>query len=235
MEDVKMQIICILFVIVIILLLEPILRRIKYRKSDYYKKTKNTYKQVMREKGLYGEYLLSIYLNKLEGKKRILYNVYLEKEGGGTTEVDMILLHESGIYVIESKNYSGIITGKEEDRYWKQTLKNGETYSFYNPIRQNETHIRNLSRILGMTQEEKYYSIVVFGDQAVLKKIKIDGMHVFVIKREKLIRLLRCLALVEKRYSKDQIETMYERLIVFCNPSEEIKQKHRDSIHKLYG
>ena len=60
-------------------------------------------------------------------------------------------------------------------------------------------------------------------------------MHVFVIKREKLIRLLRCLALVEKRYSKDQIETMYERLIVFCNPSEEIKQKHRDSIHKLYG
>ena len=103
MEDVKMQIICILFVIVIILLLEPILRRIKYRRSDYYKKTKNTYKQVMREKGLYGEYLISIYLNKLEGKKRILYNVYLEKEGGGTTEVDMILLHESGIYVIESK------------------------------------------------------------------------------------------------------------------------------------
>mgnify|MGYP002509292044 CR=1 FL=1 len=35
-----------------------------------------------------------------------LFNLYIPKDNGETTELDVVLLHESGIYVFESKNYS---------------------------------------------------------------------------------------------------------------------------------
>lgn len=233
-EDIRMQIVCILVVTIILLSLKPFIIRVKYWKSGYYRQTRNSYREVLNDKGLYGEYLTGRCLNKLKGEKKILYNIYLQKENGETTEIDMILLHESGIYVIESKNYSGTVSGEEEAWYWKQTLQNGEVYSFYNPIRQNESHIRSLNHILKTTPKEMYYSIIVFDDRTVLKKIKVEQRHVFVIKRNKLTRLLRCLSIAQKKCLNEQMNDIYETLIQFCNPSEEVKQRHRDSIHKLY-
>ena len=61
-------------------------------------------------------------LEQLEGQKAIISNCYLPLKDSGTTEVDLILIHESGIYVIESKNYSGWIFGSENHKYWTQSL-----------------------------------------------------------------------------------------------------------------
>lgn len=41
-------------------------------------------------------------------------NLYLPKEDGSTTEIDLIMLSETGILVFESKNYSGWIFGDEK-------------------------------------------------------------------------------------------------------------------------
>ena len=81
----------------------------KYEQSDYYLQTKTPYRRVQSDKGLHGEFLTFKCLESLLGYKKFLFNLYIPKEGGGTTELDVILLHESGIYVFESKNYSGWI------------------------------------------------------------------------------------------------------------------------------
>ncbi|MDF2589617.1 MAG: nuclease-related domain protein, partial [Anaerocolumna sp.] len=49
------------------------------------------------------------------------------------------------IFVIETKNWGGVITGKNYDNNWKQEL-DGEEHWFYNTIKQNNAHCNALSR-----------------------------------------------------------------------------------------
>ncbi|MBQ5799166.1 MAG: NERD domain-containing protein, partial [Oscillospiraceae bacterium] len=69
-----------------------------------------------RGKGYYGEYLLFCELYKnVAGHGKILMNLNIPTESGGTTEIDLILIHETGIYVFEIKHYKGTIYGKDTD------------------------------------------------------------------------------------------------------------------------
>lgn len=104
------------------------------------------------ERGDAGENIIYKALNKVHGRKALLPNCYIPVGQKGTTEIDMVFLHESGLYVIESKNYSGWIFGNEEQEHWTQCLRGKfhttQKYSFYNPLRQNETHICALMELL---------------------------------------------------------------------------------------
>ena len=83
----------------------------KYEKTLYFVQTGNPFNKVMQDIGLIGEYFTYQCLAPLNGYKKFIFNCYLPKADGETTEVDVILLHESGIYVFESKitavGYSG--------------------------------------------------------------------------------------------------------------------------------
>lgn len=103
-------------------------------------------------------------------KKRILNNVILQVEYGNTTQIDHILINEYGIFVIETKNYKGVVYGAEGKNHWQQYLKK-KSFTFYNPIKQNENHIQHLKEIFG--QKYPYYSIIVFVGDTV-KKIDSD-------------------------------------------------------------
>ena len=56
---------------------------------------------------------------------KFLFNLYIPKLNDETTEVDVVLIHPKGFFVIESKNYNGWIFGSEKNRYWTQTLPMG--------------------------------------------------------------------------------------------------------------
>ena len=95
----------------------------KYRKSAYYQITKNSYLSVLLDKGKYGEYLTYKYLKHLEADgAKFLFNTYIPKGNEGTTEIDVLMICKKGIFVFESKNYSGWIFGSEQQLYWYQTL-----------------------------------------------------------------------------------------------------------------
>ena len=81
------------------------------------------------DKGHFGEYLIDYALNRAPGYAQKLCNVYLPYKGR-TSEIDVIMLHETGIYVFESKNYSGWIFGDEKGQYWTQTREPGFTTQF---------------------------------------------------------------------------------------------------------
>jgi hypothetical protein len=115
--------------------------RAKYNKSIYKTETGNRYRKVRFDKGLNGEYETAKSLEKVKGYHKTILNCYLPNGQDKMTEIDLIFIHETGIYVLESKNYSGWIFGKEEDKHWTQTFTNGKKVSFYNPVIQNKTHI----------------------------------------------------------------------------------------------
>ena len=96
--------------------------------------------------GWNGERLTAKVLKKLNNKGFtgvVLRNVYVPMENPDeTTEIDVLYITRKGVFVIESKNYSGWIFGSEGDRNWTQTLPGGNRQRFYNPVKQNATHIR---------------------------------------------------------------------------------------------
>lgn len=117
-------------------------------------------------------------LKKNDGKKgeRIVSNAlakigflfddyYTVDQKGNTHQIDHILVNEKGVFVIETKDYSGRIYGSDEQREWTQVLAYGkEKHRLYNPVKQNETHVREIKRILGKYCEVNSVVIFVSGD-----------------------------------------------------------------------
>ena len=120
--------------------------------------------------GQYGEYLTEYALlsRSMEGYYAVLKNLYLPMKGK-TTEIDLLMIHEKGIFVFESKNYSGWIFGSEDQLKWTQCFKSGQREHFYNPIKQNEGHVRFLRHLLKCSVDIPLIPIVVFNNSAELK------------------------------------------------------------------
>jgi len=80
---------------------------------------------------------------------------------GGTTQIDHVLVSTKGIFVIETKDYSGWVFGNPKLPKWTQTTRWGE-YKFQNPIHQNHKHIKELERYFDFLTDKSFKSIVVF-------------------------------------------------------------------------
>ena len=88
--------------------------------------------------------------------------------GDGTTQVDHILISTKGIFVIETKHYSGWIFGERKSRQWTQVLFKRK-YRFQNPIHQNYKHLKTVQKLLDFLPENQIHSIVVFTGKAQFK------------------------------------------------------------------
>ena len=165
------------------------LKNIEYDKSKYKEECGNNFLEVIIDKGKYGEYLSFNKLEKIKGNHKILTNVYLPKGNEETIEIDLVYIHETGIYILESKNYSGWIFGDEKNEYWMHTLKNRQKEKFYNPLWQNNTHIEYLKKLLKI--DENYIkSIIVFSERCNIKTIVGDSENVKVINRYNLNKII---------------------------------------------
>jgi restriction system protein len=78
-----------------------------------------------------------------------LHDVILA-DSRGLTQVDHLVLGPDAILVLETKTYSGFITGGLHSREWTQHLGQGSTRTgFQNPTRQNHRHRSAASEIIG--------------------------------------------------------------------------------------
>lgn len=220
--------------IVLIILVVAVVQYVdfsKYEKSNYKKETGYNYYKVRFNTGYYGEYLTFNILEKVNGNKKILTNVYVPKETGGTTEIDVVMIHEKGIYVIESKNYSGWIYGDEKNKNWTQTFKSGKKVKFNNPIWQNQTHIRHLMKLLNIENSNMFNSIIVFSERCELKKVQVTSINVKVINRYRLLRTLNALTSESKvTFDINEVKKIYAKLKNYTNVSEEVKKQHIEEV-----
>ena len=117
-------------------------------------------------RGKYGEKWVRKELEKLPKDNYILLNDIMLKDEYGTHQIDHIIISKNYIFVVEMKNYYGLIIGNQYYDKWTQYLGKHKT-EFYNPLRQNYGHIKALSKILNL--EEKYFkSIICFSNSAKL-------------------------------------------------------------------
>ena len=110
-------------------------------------------------KGLVGEsFVYFVFRVGLNKKKYFIFNNVVLLDGEKSVQIDHIIVSKFGIFVIETKNYSGKIYGNEYSTNFTQYLGKQKN-SFYSPIKQNSSHINSLRRVVG---DFPYTSVIVF-------------------------------------------------------------------------
>lgn len=204
---------------------------IKYKQSTYRGASGNSFIKTVFNKGNYGEFLIYYKLEKMDGNHKLLTNLYIPKHGGGTTEIDLLMVAETGTYVFESKNYSGWIYGNELQKSWTQTFPNKKKFKFFNPIWQNNAHINALKNVTGVDGKDLYFSYIIFSERCTLKKIIVQSDHVKVIKRDRLIKSVkRQVKDSQMVLSNEQIDTYVKLLSKYTLSDEQTKKAHIKAI-----
>ena len=114
-----------------------------------------------------GEALLAETIDRHFARPHLLLNNVTLPTPDGTTQIDHVLIADNGIFVIETKHYSGWIFGDPNERQWTQVIYRKKS-RFQNPLRQNYGHIKALQSLFDLP-ENHFHSVVVFTSDAEFK------------------------------------------------------------------
>jgi hypothetical protein len=104
----------------------------------------------------------------------LLNNVTLPTEDG-TTQVDHILVSRFGVFVLETKHYTGWLYANPGAPQWTQVIYK-KHYKFQNPIHQNRKHVSAVAKLLDFLPGDQIHSIVVFTGDAEFKTERPTGV-----------------------------------------------------------
>ena len=183
--------------------------------------------------GFMGEFWVKTELNKLPKDKYVVFNDIFIKSSKGTHQIDHIVISKFGIFVVEMKNYDGLITGDEYKDKWTQHLGRNKYY-FNNPIHQNYGHIKALQELLNLV-ESNFVSIVCISNRAKVRVksknvVQLDYINDLIKSFEKEIvntDLVEIKELLETKNIKDKsARKMHVRNIKSNIKDKEIKEKN---------
>jgi hypothetical protein len=113
-----------------------------------------------------GEAMVANRLANFNGLHALINNVTIPTENG-TTQIDHILVTEAGLFIIETKHYTGWILGNPRDDYWTQVIYRKKS-RFRNPLLQNYGHVKTVQTLFKLP-ESAFKGVVVFTGSAEFK------------------------------------------------------------------
>lgn len=127
-------------------------------------------------RGWLGELQVKLVIGKTKPEEKYVINdLKLRIDDNKTSQIDHVVINKNGVFVIETKNYSGQIYGQETQSEWTQVLSYGKVKNkLYNPIKQNKTHMYHVSNLL--TEKLPMISAVVFV-QGDTQNVNADGVY----------------------------------------------------------
>ncbi len=145
---------------------------------------------------------------------------------GYSSEIDHIVITRGGIFVIETKNWSGIIKGNPNEETWMQIKPNRDQQKkVKNPILQNEKHIQHLMHRF-QSNPPKRISRVVFSGSVTLdvknnRLFTTESANQFIRKRTE-----------EAPYSRQYVERVYNQFEDILNHYGITKEEHLKNIQE---
>lgn len=100
-----------------------------------------------------------------------LKEVYVYLNEYKIVEIDIVLVHNSGIYIFEAKVKRGKIFGVPTQPYWTAQHTERKATRFYNPLRQTEAHVKHLVKRYRISPMS-CHSVIVFNDGADISEIR---------------------------------------------------------------
>lgn len=175
-------------------------------------------------KGKQGENLVANILgDTIPGEQYVINDLLFAVGNGQSCQIDHIYINKYGIWVIETKNYSGKIYGNANANKWTQVLAYGkEKNKFYNPIKQNQTHIYRLSNYLKV--KGVFNNVVVFLFDANITDVKAD---VYAIERLHTIKT----QVTKITLSVEQMERYYKLLLQLKSTATVSEEEHVSNIY----
>ena len=166
---------------------------------------------------------------------KILRNVYVPVHGG-YSEIDVLLLHETGVYVFESKNVVGSIYGDENHPQWQRYKSKTEKDFIPNPVMQNDGHIKALCEFLHLNKYQfRVFSIIVFGVKAKLKSVSENTSLMSIFEIHNLETDLVKKMMAEKVfYNAETIDSCCKKLLPCTLLTEEQKKAHREMVAQKF-
>ena len=109
--------------------------------------------------GSIGEWLAKFYATTLPGAL-VLHDVLIDGADGYTSQIDLVLVGNKGIYVIEIKMFGNAkIYGDANNAKWNY-YKSGKKHEIYSPLKQNQKHVNYLKTFLKEFGDVPCFSIV---------------------------------------------------------------------------
>lgn len=178
--------------------------------------------------GVAGERKVSNILNSLPKEYRVINNAVIpdqktDPNKNYTTQIDHLVVSPYGIFVVETKNYSGWIFGNEDSKRWKETFKTTKGNYFYNPIKQNWGHTYALAEHLNLNIRV-FKPIVVFSNNCKLN-VETKTPVVYMSNLKDTI-----LNYKQEIIPQKDIEIIYNKIIKINMVNEEVENKHIQSI-----
>lgn len=128
------------------------------------------------------EYAVDMIRRVMREDDRLFTNVCIEPDGR-KTELDIIIVNKYGVFIIEVKNYRGLLSGGADDFKWQKlkTTDAGNTYekTVRNPIRQVKRQIFLLSRFLdanGIKAWISGYAYIIYANAPVKSEYLLESL-----------------------------------------------------------
>ena len=186
------------------------------------------------KRGDQGEEIIFFKLDQDPCYHKIINNLVLIGDNGVSHQIDHILIRTNGIFCIETKNYFGVIEGKEDDLYWRRVVNKGrinKVDKIFNPLVQNKSHIRAIKKAL-----DNKYDVIGF---ITFVRNNIDHLNIFNVTDS--IDLLRRINMCDYSVlSNEEIDNIYRTLLSkegYINQEEHLKgikklKQERDEANK---
>ena len=161
----------------------------------------------------------------LPGDKLINDLYLINPQNGMSSQIDHLLISTRGLFVVETKNISGVLYGNNDLPNWTQVLANGNViHEFYNPVKQNGTHISTLKKVL--KTDVQMENIIVFVQ---VNTQKIDSNNVRTLRE---IKSYLCSVKKRRLLTKTQCDEFYDILRAAKKHPAVSKRKHRKNIKR---
>jgi hypothetical protein len=167
--------------------------------------------------------------------ENIFHDLYIEKKDGTYSQIDIVVLTEVGVIVVEVKDFSGWIFGFGKNVNWVHFLGKMK-YSFYNPIFQNEGHIRTIKNQLFEYGNIPFYSLIIFYGKCEIKKVSDIPIDTMIIKSKSSIKTFNTILQNNNSSSCYNLYELREILNngVFNGRIKEIKNQHIQDLKKYF-
>ena len=157
--------------------------------------------------GVCGEKNTLKLLKRLPRDYTVLTNPVIHNRGI-TMELDFVVVSKNGVFIIESKNYRGVVCGKTSSSSWKQVKygKDGKTYEklVSNPAKQSYRQKQRLEELfMDLKVSASVFSVLYFVDCRTELKIQDDAnLNVTIINNEEYL-----IDFIKKTKGKDKVSS----------------------------
>lgn len=168
--------------------------------------------------------------------KAIFHDLYLIKNTGHYTQIDLVVATPVGIIVFEVKEYNGWIFGNGNHQKWTQVMAYGrQKYYFYNPVLQNKKHIEDLKKQLPQFNTVPFFSVIVFFGNCSFRALSNIPNDVFFINSSQIQDTIRSIFELNTPTEYKNKREVYQLLknAVLNGENEFIRSKHIDNVNKL--